>query len=55
MHTARTHLKRVFEKTGVERQAELVQLMFGCLGLMQNGVTAPTGPSATASVDSPAA
>lgn len=57
VHTARTHLKRVFEKTGVERQAELVQLMFGCLGLMQNGVTAPTGPSptATASVDSPAA
>ena len=55
VHTARTHLKRVFEKTGVERQAELVQLMFGCLGLMQAGDTALTGPSATASVDSPAA
>ena len=40
VHTARTHLKRVFEKTGVERQAELVQLMFGCLGLMQDNLAA---------------
>lgn len=57
VHTARTHLKRVFEKTGVERQAELVQLMFGCLGLMQDSVAALAGPSPTpaASVDSPAA
>ncbi len=50
VHTARTHLKRVFEKTGVERQAELVQLMFGCLGLMRDDVTVP-GPNAVAPVD----
>ena len=57
VHTARTHLKRVFEKTGVERQAELVQLMFGCLGVMQDGVAALAVPSSApaASVDSPAA
>ncbi len=40
VHTARTHLKRVFEKTGVERQAELVQMMFGCLGMMQDDLAA---------------
>ncbi|MDJ0945176.1 MAG: helix-turn-helix transcriptional regulator [Kiloniellales bacterium] len=50
VHTARTHLKRVFEKTGVERQAELVQLMFGCLGLMQDNLAA-MGGSAAAPVD----
>ncbi len=50
VHTARTHLKRVFEKTGVERQAELVQLMFGCLGMMQDSL-APQGRSAVAPVD----
>ena len=50
VHTARTHLKRVFEKTGVERQAELVQLMFGCLGMMQDNLAAP-GRSAVAPVD----
>ena len=50
VHTARTHLKRVFEKTGVERQAELVQLMFGCLGMMQNDPAAP-GRTAVAPVD----
>ena len=27
IHTARTHLKRVFRKTGTNRQAELVRLM----------------------------
>jgi DNA-binding CsgD family transcriptional regulator len=27
MNTARTHMKRVFEKTGTKRQAELVQLI----------------------------
>lgn len=47
VHTARTHLKRVFEKTGVERQAELVQLMFGCLGLMQDNLTAAGRSTAT--------
>ncbi len=50
VHTARTHLKRVFEKTGVERQAELVQLMFGCLGLMRDDLAVP-GPNAIAPVD----
>ena len=47
VHTARTHLKRVFEKTGVERQAELVQLMFSCLGMMQDGLAAPGQRAAT--------
>jgi DNA-binding CsgD family transcriptional regulator len=27
--TARTHLSRIFEKTGVHRQAELVRLVLG--------------------------
>ena len=38
VHTARTHLKRVFEKTGVERQAELVQLVCGSLSLFRRDV-----------------
>ena len=50
VHTARTHLKRVFEKTGVERQAELVQLMFGCLGMMRDDLAVP-GRRAAAPVD----
>lgn len=29
-NTARTHLNRVFEKTGTKRQAELVRLLLGC-------------------------
>ena len=32
VHPARTHLKRVFEKLGVERQAELVMLYYSYLG-----------------------
>lgn len=47
VHTARTHLKRIFEKTGVERQAELVQLLYGSLSLlrsdMANGVNGGAG------------
>ena len=40
--TARTHLSRVFQKTGVGRQAELVRLIMqagegGNLGLLKNG------------------
>lgn len=55
VHTARTHLKRVFEKTGVERQAELVQLMFGCLGMMQDSSAAPPPPVLASPIDHPAA
>lgn len=29
-NTARTHLNRVFDKTGTKRQAELVRLLLGC-------------------------
>lgn len=35
IHTARTHLKRIFEKTGVDRQAELVHLLYGLLAMIQ--------------------
>lgn len=35
VHTARTHLKRIFEKAGVVRQAELVHVIYGCLGLIR--------------------
>ena len=31
-NTARTHLNRVFDKTGTRRQAELVGLLLGCRG-----------------------
>lgn len=37
VHTARTHLKRIFEKAGVVRQAELVHVIYGCLGLVRAG------------------
>lgn len=45
INTARTHLKRVFEKTSVERQAQLVQLLYGSVGLLR-GQTAELPPPA---------
>jgi DNA-binding CsgD family transcriptional regulator len=29
-HTARNHLKRIFEKTGARRQADVVRLVLSC-------------------------
>jgi DNA-binding CsgD family transcriptional regulator len=29
-HTARNHLKRIFEKTGAHRQADVVRLVLSC-------------------------
>jgi DNA-binding CsgD family transcriptional regulator/PAS domain-containing protein len=34
--TARTHLRHVFEKTGIQRQAELVALMAACKGALRD-------------------
>lgn len=36
VNTARTHLKRIFDKTGVERQAELVHLLHDSLWLVRS-------------------
>lgn len=35
IHTARTHLKRIFEKTGVERQAALVHVLQNTFGFLR--------------------
>jgi DNA-binding CsgD family transcriptional regulator len=35
LNTARTHLKRIFEKTGTDRQADLVRLLFGGPGALR--------------------
>jgi DNA-binding CsgD family transcriptional regulator len=37
LNTIRTHLKSVFSKTGVQRQAELVSLLGGTISKTQNG------------------
>jgi DNA-binding CsgD family transcriptional regulator len=44
--TARTHLKRIFYKTGVHRQAALVGLLHRLLGLVQFEPSAPSAPVA---------
>lgn len=36
IHTARTHLKRIFEKIGVERQSELVHVLQNSFGFLRS-------------------
>jgi DNA-binding CsgD family transcriptional regulator len=44
IHTARTHLKRIFEKTGVARQAELVHVLHNTFGFLHSEGTADASP-----------
>jgi DNA-binding CsgD family transcriptional regulator len=46
-NTARTHIKRIFSKTGAVRQAELVKLMMNTATLHRNEITR-TGREETA-------
>lgn len=46
IHTARTHLKRIFDKTGTDRQADLIRVL--CRGVGQicvDNSPNPTGPT----------
>jgi DNA-binding CsgD family transcriptional regulator len=53
--TARTHLHRIFEKTGTERQAELVRLILNSRVLLKRAEpAAAVAPDAARTVTSPA-
>ncbi|WP_439544022.1 winged helix-turn-helix domain-containing protein [Hyphomicrobium sp.] len=45
---AKTHLRRLFEKTGTNEQADLVKLVAGCAGPPEQARTAPAAPLAGA-------
>ncbi|MCJ2120630.1 helix-turn-helix transcriptional regulator [Methylobacterium sp. J-001] len=47
VHTARAHLRRLFEKTGTNRQAELMRLLLLLLCPLPVPATAETNPQPT--------